>query len=117
MRQLLRPHAVLIADFQGRPIPKEALDAVMGFLFVYVMAFAALGMGLAFLGLDFLTALSGAASALANLGPGLGAVIGPAGNFTLLPDPAKVLLMLGMVFGRIEMFPLLVLFVPAFWKQ
>ncbi len=117
MRQMLRPHAVQITTFNRRPIPREVLESVMGFLFVYVMAFAALAMGLGLLGLDFVSAVSGAAGAIANLGPGLGNVIGPSGNFVLLPDPAKWLLMAGMLFGRLEMFPLLVLFIPAFWKQ
>jgi trk system potassium uptake protein TrkH len=74
-------------------------------------------MGLGLLGLDFVSAVSGAAGAIGNLGPGLGPVLGPSGSFVLLPDPAKWLLMTGMLFGRLEMFPLLVLFVPAFWEQ
>ena len=117
MRQMLRPHAVLITTFNRRPVSKEVLESVMGFLFVYAIAVAALAMGLGLLGVDFVSALSGAAAAIANLGPGLGAAIGPTGGFAHLPDPAKWLLMAGMVFGRLEMFPLLVLFAPSFWKQ
>jgi trk system potassium uptake protein TrkH len=117
VRRLLRPHAVLIASFNRRPIPEEVLGSVMGFLFVYALGFAMLSMSLAFLGLDFVTAVSGAASALANLGPGLGPEIGPGGSYAGLPDLAKVLLTLGMAAGRIELFAALVLFVPAFWRQ
>ncbi|OAN48195.1 potassium transporter TrkH [Paramagnetospirillum marisnigri] len=117
LRRLLRPHAVLIPSFNRRPIPEDVLASVMGFLFVYALAFAMLSMALAFLGLDFTTAISGAASALANLGPGLGGEIGPGSTYAALPDTAKWLLALGMVFGRLEMFPMLVLFVPAFWRQ
>ncbi len=117
MRQMLRPHAVQITTFNRRQIPREVLESVMGFLVVYALAFSALAMGLGLFGLDFVSAVSGAAGAIANLGPGLGTVLGPSGNFVLLPDPAKWLLMAGMLFGRLEMFPLLVLFVPAFWKQ
>ncbi len=116
MRKLLRPHAVLIASFNRRPIPEEVRESVMGFLFVYALAFAILAMGLGVLGLDFMTALSGSAAAIANLGPGLGAIIGPSGSFAVLPDAAKALLSLGMLFGRVEMFPLLVLFIPTFWE-
>jgi trk system potassium uptake protein TrkH len=117
VRRLLRPHAVLIASFNRRPIPEEVLGSVMGFLFVYALGFAMLSMSLAFLGLDFVTAVSGAAAALANLGPGLGPEIGPGGSYAGLPDLAKVLLTLGMAAGRIELFAALVLFVPAFWRQ
>lgn len=117
MRRLLRPHAVLIATFNRRQIPEDVLASVMGFLFVYALSFAMLSMALAFLGLDFTTAISGAASALANLGPGLGNEIGPGGSYVGLPDTAKWLLCGGMLFGRLEMFTVLVLFVPTFWRQ
>jgi trk system potassium uptake protein TrkH len=117
MRRLLRPHAVLIPTFNRRSIPDEVLESVMGYLFVYALAFAVLAMALAFLGLDFVTALSGAASALANLGPGLGIEIGPGGSYAALPDAAKWLLTAGMLFGRVELFMVLVLLVPGFWRQ
>jgi trk system potassium uptake protein TrkH len=67
-------------------------------------------------GLDFLTSASGAATAVANVGPGLGDTIGPAGNFGPLPDGAKWLLSLGMLLGRLELFTVLILFVPRFWR-
>jgi len=117
LRRLLRPNAVLIATFNGRTIPEDVLESVMGFLFVYALAFALLAMALAFLGLDFVTAVSGAASALANLGPGLGGSIGSGATYAALPDAAKMLLAVGMLFGRLEIFTLLVLFVPTFWRQ
>ena len=117
MRRLLRPHAVLIATFNRRPIPEVVLGSVMGFLFVYALSFAMLAMALGFLGLDFMTAITGAASALANLGPGLGGEIGAGGSYAAVPDAAKWLLAGGMVFGRVELFTILVLFVPAFWRQ
>ncbi|CAA7613121.1 Trk system potassium uptake protein [Candidatus Terasakiella magnetica] len=117
MRRLRRPHAVLIATFNRRPIPEEVLGSVMGFLFVYALSFAMLAMALAFLGVDFITAITGAASSLANLGPGLGREIGPGGSYAALPEAAKWLLSGGMVFGRVELFTVLVLFVPAFWRQ
>lgn len=117
VRHLLRPHAVLIPTFNKKTISEDVLESVMGFLFVYVLGFACLSMALGFLGLDFVTAISGAASAIANLGPGFGPVIGPDSTYAPLPDLAKWLLAAGMVFGRLEMFILLVLFVPSFWKQ
>ena len=66
--------------------------------------------------LDFLTSLSGAATSIANVGPGLGPVIGPSGNFSSLPDGAKWLLSAAMLLGRLELFTVLVLFLPAFWR-
>ena len=117
IRQLLRPHAVMVPSFNGKPIPKDALTSVMGFLFVYALGFATLSMLLALLGLDFVTALSAAASAISNVGPGLGQIIGPGGNFAQLPDLAKILLACGMLFGRLEMFIFLVLCVPSFWHD
>ncbi|MBI2235755.1 MAG: potassium transporter TrkH [Magnetospirillum sp.] len=117
MRRLLRPHAVLIPSFNRRPIPDDVLESVMGFLFVYALGFAVLALSLAYLGLDFMTAVSGAASAIANFGQGLGGEIGPGGSYAALPDAAKWLLAAGMVFGRLELFTVLVLFVPAFWRQ
>ena len=68
------------------------------------------------LGLDFLTAVSGAATSISNVGPGLGPIIGPDGTFTTLPDAAKWLLSLGMLLGRLELFTILVLLAPSFWK-
>lgn len=117
LRHLLRPHAVMIPTFNNKPISEEVLESVMGFLFVYLLGFAVLAMMLGFLGLDFITAISGAASAISNLGPGLGDTIGPGGTFAPLPEAAKLLLAVGMLFGRLEMFILLVLCVPSFWKQ
>jgi trk system potassium uptake protein TrkH len=73
-------------------------------------------MALSALGLDYLTAMSGALTALANVGPGLGDIIGPAGNFSSLPDSAKWLLSAAMLLGRLELLTVLVLFTPAFWR-
>ncbi|MBI5165547.1 MAG: TrkH family potassium uptake protein [Magnetospirillum sp.] len=117
IRQVLRPHAVLIPTFNRRQIPDEVLESAMGFLFVYALSFAVLAMALGLMGLDFITAVSGAASAISNLGPGLGETIGPGSTFAPLPDAAKLLLAGGMLFGRVEMFVFLVLFVPSFWRQ
>ena len=117
MRLLLSPHTVLMSRFNGSKIPKDVLESAMGYLFVYAVIFGILAMGLGLSGLDFVTALSGSAGAIANLGPGLGPVIGPSGSFAILPDSAKFLLIAGMLFGRLELFPILVLFVPSFWKR
>ena len=76
-----------------------------------------LGLALTFLGLDWMTALTGAASTVSGVGPGMGPVIGPSGNFSSLPDAAKWLLCAGMLAGRLEILTVLVLFTPAFWRH
>jgi trk system potassium uptake protein TrkH len=88
----------------------------MGFFFLFVACFGFLAMGLGLMGLDFITAVSGAASAIANVGPGLGEIIGPAGTYKTLPDGAKWMLAAGMLLGRLELFTVLVLLTPAFWR-
>lgn len=117
MRRLLRPNAVMIPTFNHRPIPIETLRSVLGFIFVYALAFACLSMALALLGLDFVTAISAAATSISNVGPGLGDAIGPGGSYAAFSDTVKWLLCAGMVFGRLEMFLVLVLFLPNFWRQ
>ncbi len=91
-------------------------ESVMGFFFLFVACYAILATGLGLFGLDFVTAVSGAATAIANVGPGLGETIGPSGNFKSLPDQAKWLLSAGMLLGRLELFTVLVLFSRAFWR-
>lgn len=116
LKSLLQPHGVFIGYYNGRPIPPGVSDSVLSFFFLFVACFAAIAMGLAAMGLDFLTATSGAATAIANVGPGLGPIIGPAGNFAALPDAAKWLLAFGMLLGRLELFTILVLLAPSFWR-
>jgi trk system potassium uptake protein TrkH len=89
----------------------------MTFVFIFVVGVAVLGISLGLLGLDFVTAFSGAATAIANVGPGLGDVIGPAGNFSSLPDAAKWLLSAGMLMGRLEFLTVLVALSPMFWRD
>jgi len=117
IRRLLEPHGVFIAYYNGKPIPESVGGSVMSFFFLYVLCFAALAIGLSFIGLDFLTAASGAATAISNVGPGLGTTIGPSGNFATLPDSAKWLLSAGMLLGRLELFTVLVMLAPSFWRS
>lgn len=117
LKRLLQPNGVFIAYYNGKPIPETVEESVMSFFFLFIMIFALIAVGLGMLGLDFITATSGAATAIANVGPGLGSVIGPAGNFASLPDAAKWLLSLAMLLGRLEIFTVLVLLAPGFWRQ
>ena len=115
-QNLAQPHGVFIPYYNRNPIPDEVISSVLSFFFVFLATFAALAVSLAFLGLDFLTSVSAAASAISNVGPGLGPIIGPDGNYTSLPDAAKWLLSAGMLLGRLELFTVMVLFTRAFWR-
>jgi len=115
-RRLAHPNGVFVARYNQRPLTDDVFVSVLSFFFVYFAAFATLAALLSGLGLDALTALSGAGSAIANVGPGLGDIIGPAGNYAPLGDAAKLLLAAGMLLGRLELFTILVLFSPAFWR-
>ena len=116
MRRLMQPNGVFIPYYNHHPIPDSVARSVMGFFFLYMVSFAVLALALGLMGLDFITAVSGAATAISNVGPGLGPTIGPAGTFAPLPDAAKWLLAAGMILGRLELFTILVLFSPAFWR-
>ena len=115
--RLLRPHGVMVAQYNGKPITDSITGAVLGFYFLFFAVFAVTALGLALHGHDFVTAVSGAATAVANVGPGLGEVIGPSGNFSSLDDSAKWLLSGAMLLGRLELFTVLVLFLPSFWRR
>jgi trk system potassium uptake protein TrkH len=116
INRLMQPNGVFFPYYNKKPIPDSVATSVMSFFFLFATCFALLAVGLGLTGLDFITAVSGAASAIANVGPGLGDVIGPAGNFATLPDSAKLLLSLGMLLGRLELFTVLILLAPAFWR-
>jgi len=117
IERLLRPHGVFIPYYNHKPIPESVAESVMGFFFLYMLCFAILASLLAAIGLDFITAVSGAATAISNVGPGLGPIIGPAGHFDSLPDSAKWLLSFGMLLGRLELFTVLVMLSPSFWRR
>jgi len=117
LKQLLHPHGVFTPHYNHSPIPKGVASSVMSFFFVYALCFTVLAVALSFIGLDFMTAMSGAVTSISNVGPGLGDIIGPTGNFQPLPDSAKWLMCVGMLLGRLELFTVLVLFLPAFWRN
>lgn len=115
--RMLRPHIVMLPRYNDRPLQAGVTDSVMAFFFLYALAVAWLTVALSLLGLDFTTALSGASTAISNVGPGFGEIIGPKGSFATLPDTAKWLLALGMLVGRLEILSVLVLLQRAFWKE
>lgn len=111
MRHLLHPHGVFAIDFNRQTISDAVVRSVLGFMVLYFFAFAGLSIGLTAMGLDLVASLTAAATALGNAAPGLV----PAAAVPL-PDGAKWLLAFGMLLGRLELFAVLVLFMPSFWK-
>jgi trk system potassium uptake protein len=110
------PHAVSRRSYDGRPLDDDVVEGVLAFAVVYAASVAVVALCLGAMDLDWITCLSGAATALGNVGPGLGPIIGPVGNFAPLPDGAKWLLAFGMLLGRLELFTILVLLTPRFWR-
>ena len=117
IKKLIYPHGIFPMKYNNEKISNPFIYSIMTFIFLYFFIFFILAALLSLDGLDFVTALSGSASAISNVGPGLGDVIGPNGNFSALPNFSKLSLSLGMLLGRLELFAVLVLFFPSFWKN
>jgi trk system potassium uptake protein len=114
--RLLYPRGVFPRVYAGRLLPDDVIGSVVVFFSLYFICYSALTVAMMAFDLDFLTSASAAVSALSNIGPGLGPIIGPAGNFAMLPDASKWLLCFGMLLGRLELFTVLILFFPQFWR-
>ena len=117
VRQIYSPSGVFTPRYDGRAVGQDVVDSVMSFFVVFITSLILLAVLLSMTGLDVITAVSGAAAALANIGPGLGSEIGPAENYGSLNDTAKWLLAFGMLLGRLELMAVLVLFTRAFWSN
>jgi len=117
IKKLVYPHGVFSIKYNNEKINDTFIYSIITFIFLYFFIFFILAALLSVNGLDFITAISGSASAISNVGPGLGNVIGPNGNFSDLPNFSKLSLSLGMLLGRLELFAVLVLFFPSFWKN
>ncbi|EGU17778.1 potassium uptake protein TrkH [Vibrio mimicus SX-4] len=114
---LVHPSGIFIQRYNQRPVNEEIIRSVVAFGLTFFITIVVLAGALSAMGLDSITSISGAVTAVANVGPGMGSVIGPTGNFAALPDAAKWLLSLGMLMGRLEILTILVLFFPAFWRH
>ena len=117
LQQLIHPRAVIKQQYNNHNLDEEIVRSLITFSFFFTITIGVIALGLALLGLDWVTALTGAATAVCNVGPGLGPIIGPAGNFSSLPDAAKWLLTAGMLLGRLEILTVLVLVTRAFWRH
>ena len=117
LQQLVHPRAVIKQQYNNHNLDEEIVRSLITFSFFFTITIGVIALGLTLLGLDWVTALTGAATAVCNVGPGLGPIIGPAGNFSSLPDAAKWLLTIGMLLGRLEILTVLVLITRAFWRH
>ncbi|HBX55996.1 TrkH family potassium uptake protein [Pseudomonas sp. UBA2684] len=117
LQQLVHPRAVIKQQYNNHNLDEDIVRSLITFSFFFTITIGVIALGLALIGLDWVTALTAAATAVCNVGPGLGPIIGPAGNFSSLPDSAKWLLTIGMLLGRLEILTVLVLVTRAFWKH
>ena len=117
LKKIIYPKGVFVLKYDQNPIDNKFIASIISFIYMYLVIFFSLTALLSLTGLDFITSISGAATSISNVGPGLGSIIGPNGNFSTLPDASKWILSFGMILGRLELFAILVLFLPSFWRN
>ena len=117
LKKIIYPKGIFILKYNQSPVDNKFIASIISFIYMYLVIFFIITAFLSLTGLDFITSISGAATSISNVGPGLGSIIGPNGNFSSLPDVSKWILTLGMILGRLELFAILVLFLPSFWRN
>ena len=117
VKKIIYPNSVFILKYNNQKITDNYMNSIIIFVFAYLFIFILTAMLLSITGLDFLSAISGAATSISNVGPGLGEMIGPNGNFKSVPEVSKWILSFGMLLGRLELFAVLILFFPSFWRN
>ena len=117
IKNIFYPHGVFPIKYNNQSIDDKFLSSVLTFVCLYIGIFLLLSLLLSLTGLDLITSISGAATSISNVGPGLGDTIGPSENFAYLSNLAKWFLIMGMLLGRLELFTVLILFLPSFWKN
>jgi len=117
IKKFIYPNSIFILKYNSQKITDSYMNSVIVFVFAYLFIFILVAMLLSITGLDFLSAISGAATSISNVGPGLGDVIGPNGNFKSIPEVSKWILSFSMLLGRLELFAVLILFFPSFWRN
>ena len=117
LKKIIYPKGIFVLKYDQNPIDNKFIASIISFIYMYLIIFFLITALLSLSGLDFITSISGAATSISNVGPGLGSIIGPNGNFSSLPDVSKWILTIGMILGRLELFAILVLFLPSFWRN
>jgi trk system potassium uptake protein TrkH len=117
LKKIIYPKGIFLIKYDKNTVDNKFMASIISFIFLYLVIFFLITAFLSLSGLDFITSISGAATSISNVGPGLGSTIGPSGNFSTLPELSKWILSLGMILGRLELFAILVLFLPSFWRN
>ena len=117
LKKIIYPKGIFLIKYDKNVVDNKFMSSIISFIFLYFVIFFLITAFLSLSGLDFVTSISGAATSISNVGPGLGSTIGPNGNFSSLPEVSKWILSLGMILGRLELFAILVLFLPSFWRN
>ncbi len=117
LKKIIYPRGVFIIKYDNNNVNEKFMASIISFIYLYIVIFFVITALLSLSGLDFTTSISGAATSISNVGPGLGELIGPNGNFSQLPNFSKWVLSFGMILGRLELFAILVLFLPSFWQR
>ena len=117
LKKIIYPRGIFIIKYDNNNVNEKFMASIIAFIYLYIIIFFIITAMLSLSGLDFTTSISGAATSISNVGPGLGELIGPNGNFSQLPDFSKWVLSFGMILGRLELFAILVLFLPSFWQR
>jgi len=116
LKKIIYPRGIFIIKYDNNNLDDKFMSSIISFIYLYITIFFIITALLSLSGLDFITSISAAATSISNVGPGLGNIIGPNGNFSLLPDVSKWILSIAMILGRLELFAILVLFLPSFWR-
>ena len=117
LKKIIYPRGIFKIKYENNNIDEKFLASIISFIFLYIVIFFLITALLSTSGLDLTTSISAAATSISNVGPGLGDIIGPNGNFSNLSDFSKWILSLAMILGRLELFAVLVLFIPSFWRK
>ena len=117
LKKIIYPRGIFIIKYDNNNVDDKFMASIISFIYLYILIFFLIAALLSLSGLDFVTAVSGAATSISNVGPGLGEIIGPNGNFSQLPVISKWVLSVGMILGRLELFAILVIFLPSFWQK
>ena len=117
LKKIVYPRGVFLIKYEKNNIDDKFMSSIISFIYLYIIIFFIITALLSISGLDFVTSISGAATSISNVGPGIGENIGPNGNFSQLSSSSKWILSLGMIMGRLEIFAILILFIPSFWRK
>ena len=117
LKKIIYPRGIFFIKYDSNNVDDKFMSSIISFIYLYIIIFFVITALLSLSGLDFVTSISAAATSISNVGPGLGTIIGPNGNFSQLPDFSKWVLSFGMILGRLELFAILVLFLPSFWQK